>query len=96
MKRKIQLATAVAAVLAMTLAISCERTVTRIEQTVQASNCFVCHSDQDISLVAAEQQWIRSTHASGNNISHNTAPCNECHTHEGFIAKVADGRVERA
>ena len=77
-------------------AAACERTVTRVEQVHTASTCFNCHTDQDLFLVAASEQWARSTHASGNNIDRNTPPCNECHTHEGYLAKLAGETLDEA
>jgi hypothetical protein len=70
---------------------ACERTITRVEQTVQPSTCFECHSDQNTELIAAEQQWSNSRHASGSNIDRSYPPCANCHTSEGFVAKVSGG-----
>jgi hypothetical protein len=63
----------------------CERTVTTVEQVHTAEACFDCHSDTDLSLVSAEQQWQRSKHASGENIHRSFGSCRKCHTSEGFL-----------
>ncbi|MFQ5511008.1 MAG: hypothetical protein ACE5EO_04100 [Candidatus Krumholzibacteriia bacterium] len=72
---------------------ACERQITRVEQVVTAQNCFDCHSDNNTFLVSAEQQWLNSVHASGNNIDHNDNGCQVCHTSEGFVASVTGGTV---
>lgn len=76
---------------------ACDRTITRVEQVSAPSNCFECHSDQNTFMVAAEQQWRTSTHASGANIDRNAtrygAQCQVCHTSEGFMAVVAGNPV---
>ena len=67
---------------------ACDRNITREETIVQASNCFDCHSDQNTFLVAAEEQWMRSVHASGLNIDRgSSATCAACHISEGFIQR---------
>ena len=69
---------------------SCDRNITRIEQVVESSNCFECHSDQNTVMVAIEQQWENSVHASGNNTIRSTrSSCSGCHSSEGFLAIVA-------
>lgn len=67
----------------------CERTITYSEVTQEPQSCFECHSDQNTELVAAEQQWQNSTHASGDHIDRKTASCAGCHTSEGFLNRVA-------
>lgn len=77
------------ALLVVVVATGCERTITREEQVLAPSNCFDCHSDQNTFLVAAEEQWMRSVHASGLNIDRgSSAGCSGCHTSEGFIQRV--------
>ena len=82
---------------AIVISVGCERTVTRVEQVVQPQSCFNCHSDQNTALVAAEGQWLRSVHASGANIDHNSTlggePCQRCHTSEGFVAVAAGATI---
>lgn len=70
---------------------ACDRTITRVEETVQPSTCFECHSDVNTELIAAHQQWSNSRHASGFNIDRSSASCAGCHTSEGFVARVAGG-----
>jgi hypothetical protein len=67
----------------------CERTITTVEEVQTAEACFDCHSDSDLSLVSAEEQWKRSQHASGENIDRNTRGCENCHTNEGFVRTYA-------
>ena len=67
---------------------ACERTVTTVQEVQAPSNCFGCHSDQDTRLVAAEEQYARSQHASGENIDRNYSTCVNCHVSEGFVARV--------
>jgi hypothetical protein len=69
---------------------ACDREITRIEQVTQdPATCFDCHSDQNTTLVAAEQQWFNSKHESGLNTNRNYPPCSGCHVSEGFLARVA-------
>ena len=70
---------------------ACDREITRVEQVATAQNCFDCHSDNNTFLVAADQQWMRSKHASGDNIDRNSGSCAGCHTSEGFVARVTGG-----
>ena len=75
---------------------ACERDVTYVENEDQAStlgNCFNCHSDEDQKLVAAEQQYFYSVHASGTAVSEPDDPCSGCHTSEGFIERVETGTM---
>lgn len=71
--------------------VACDRTITRVEETVQPNTCFECHSDVNTALVAAEQQWNNSVHASGNNIDRSSRGCENCHTSEGFVARAGGG-----
>jgi len=65
---------------------ACERTITRVEEVASPSNCFECHSDQNLRLVAAEAQWKNSVHASSLNIDRGgSTSCAPCHSAEGFI-----------
>lgn len=65
---------------------ACDRDITRVEEVAEPSNCFECHSDQNLALVAAEAQWRNSVHASGLNIDRGgSSSCAPCHTAEGFI-----------
>jgi hypothetical protein len=71
--------------------LGCERTVTTVEETVQPSTCFNCHSDQDTEIVAAEQQYEFSVHASGLHVTEPNDPCSGCHTSEGFVIRLETG-----
>ena len=70
---------------------ACERTVTTVEETSEPATCFNCHSDQDTKLVAAEQQYEFSVHASGTAVSEPDGPCSGCHTSEGFVIRLETG-----
>lgn len=71
---------------------ACERTVSTVEETSEPATCFNCHSDQDTKLVAAEQQYEYSVHASGTAVTEPNDPCSGCHTSEGFIIRLATGQ----
>lgn len=88
--RRIQLIACVAAALPF---LACERTVTTVEETVQPATCFNCHSDQNTALVAAEQQYAFSVHASGTHVALDRDPCSGCHTSEGFISRIETGVI---
>lgn len=77
-------ATIVAVGLALT---ACSRKITRVAVVQQPQSCFECHSDSTTALVAAEQQWEHSLHASGGTLSENFSDCKGCHTSEGFVAR---------
>ncbi len=49
------------------------------------ATCFGCHDDDNLQLVAIEQQWRNSAHAIGANIDRSTVPCARCHTGQGFL-----------
>jgi hypothetical protein len=72
---------------------ACDRTVTYEENTAQPATCFNCHSDQDTKLVAAEQQYEFSVHASGLHVTEPNDPCSGCHTSEGFISRIETGVI---
>jgi len=72
---------------------ACDRNITYTEEDVQPATCFECHSDQDTKLVAAEQQYAFSVHASGTAVSEPDDPCSGCHTSEGFIERVETGVI---
>ena len=81
--------------LALLLA-GCEREITGDVELANNSStsCFTCHSDQDIKLTVAREQYENSVHAAGANSNRNRMystryqDCERCHTHEGFIAEV--------
>lgn len=81
--------------LALLLA-GCEREITGDVELADNSStsCFTCHSDQDIGLTVAREQYENSVHAAGANTNRNRMystryqGCEKCHSHEGFIAEV--------
>jgi hypothetical protein len=80
---------------AMLLAFGCERKVINEISgglIADATTCFTCHSDQNFDLVAAENQWEHSKHASGDHIYLNRfddhESCEKCHTNEGFLTEL--------
>lgn len=73
--------------------LACERTVTTTEQTVEPATCFNCHGDQNTAVVAAEQQYAFSVHASGTHVTEPNDPCSGCHTSEGFISRIETGVI---
>jgi hypothetical protein len=86
----LQRLTALAAIVAATLLLTaCERKITRVEVTEGPQTCFSCHSDQNTFLVAADQQWQNSRHASGTLINENDGQCKNCHTSEAYVARAA-------
>ena len=52
--------------------------------------CFQCHSENS-GLLAIEAQYENSVHDKGLDFERNTPPCSGCHTHEGFLARLATG-----
>jgi hypothetical protein len=82
------------ALLALVLAISagCERKIVMSEDGgggVPELQCFGCHSDQEVSLVEARDQWATSNHGIGETVSRGASgTCRPCHSSEGFLQKV--------
>jgi len=72
---------------------ACDRTLTTVEETVEPASCFNCHSDQSTEVVAAEQQYAFSVHASGTHVTEPNDPCSGCHTSEGFIQRIETGVI---
>lgn len=52
-----------------------------------AETCSDCHA-ADATIVAVEKQYEASKHGSGETFERDTNPCNECHTHQGFTARL--------
>jgi len=86
------------ALLTVTLiAAGCDREITGDVELADnsSSNCFTCHSDQDFTLLHAQDQFAVSIHATGETSERNRlnasyySSCEKCHTHEGFVANVA-------
>lgn len=68
------------------LFVACDRTITRVEEVATPLTCFECHSDANTFLVAAEEQWQNSFHASSLNIDRGgSTSCAVCHISEGFV-----------
>lgn len=86
------------ALVALALLLSgCDREITGDVKLADDSSqdCMQCHTDNDLFLVAAQQEWANSIHASGNNNNRNRLNnsryqvCEDCHTAEGFLAREA-------
>jgi len=92
-----KLMAAAAVLIPFVLVAACDRNITYTEETAEPATCFNCHSDNNTFLVAAEAQWSKSKHASGDNIDRNYTsfgvPCLACHTSEGWVAKVTTGTI---
>ncbi|MEZ5069734.1 MAG: hypothetical protein R2751_01900 [Bacteroidales bacterium] len=54
--------------------------------------CIVCHNDE-VVLLAKQQQAMSSHHLMGGNYERNSASCASCHTHQGFIEMQETGAV---
>ncbi len=81
----------------------CERKVVNEaadDQSAQAVACFTCHSDNDFALVAAQQYYEISLHATGETWERNHlnnsfyGACERCHTNEGFVARHTGGNTD--
>ena len=86
-----------AALLLLVALTGCDREVITQQQAgLELTSCFTCHSDNDMALVQARDQFDESVHASGENVDRNRLyqsfyqACERCHTSEGFIAYVTD------
>ncbi len=54
-------------------------------------NCTQCHDD-DTGIKVRQIQWEASVHATGGNFERgNSASCAACHSHEGFVERIAAG-----
>jgi hypothetical protein len=51
------------------------------------NTCSDCHTS-DAYIVAIETQYEESMHGSGETFERNGEPCNQCHTSQGFTAKL--------
>ncbi len=49
------------------------------------NTCSDCHTS-DVTIVGREVQYQTSAHGSGTTWLRDDAPCNTCHTHNGFVA----------
>ncbi|HUV29606.1 MAG TPA: hypothetical protein VMY05_00755 [Acidobacteriota bacterium] len=74
----------------------CDREITGDVQLADtgSTGCFSCHSDKDVVLKVAQEQYKHSQHATGENTNRNRlysssyGSCEKCHTHQGFVAEV--------
>lgn len=57
--------------------------------------CTDCHRD-DTYIVARQVQYMVSQHATGSTFERNDTECAVCHTHEGFVERIATGEQETA
>ena len=55
--------------------------------------CTVCHNDNS-GLLAKQVQHSNSGHMTGGNFERSDADCAACHTHEGFMDRMASGEME--
>ncbi|MDH3457194.1 MAG: hypothetical protein OER90_10170 [Gemmatimonadota bacterium] len=59
------------------------------------ANCTQCHVS-DVTLFAKQVQYQQSTHRLGGNFERNATSCAICHTHQGFLERVASGAYATA
>ena len=52
------------------------------------TSCTLCHNDE-VVLLAKQQQTMSSHHLTGGNYERNSASCAICHTHQGFVNVIA-------
>lgn len=55
--------------------------------------CKVCHNDNS-DMLAKQVQAANSGHMTGGNFERNGADCAACHTHEGYLDRMASGEME--
>lgn len=58
-------------------------------------SCTECHTS-DTELFAREVEYRNSTHYTGGNFERSTTDCAPCHTHEGFVERIATGQQTTA
>jgi len=61
-----------------------------VDGTDGTATCMRCH-DSGSDLVAKQVQYQNSIHALGGNFERNSTSCAICHTHEGFLERLATG-----
>lgn len=54
--------------------------------------CVICHNDE-VVLLAKQQQTMSSHHLTGGNYERNSSSCAPCHTHQGFVEYLSTGSV---
>jgi hypothetical protein len=89
--RRFSIRLLLAALLPLLAANACDRSITALEETSNATTCFSCHTDDNARFAGAEVEWGYSRHASGRTIDRTTASCNPCHTHQGFVQTTQGG-----
>jgi len=57
-------------------------------------NCTQCHVN-DVTLFAKEVEWARSAHGIASHLYDRTS-CSVCHSHQGFLERLATGEWETA
>ncbi len=60
-----------------------------------AETCTQCHTN-NTNLFAKQVQYEKSTHRLGGNFERATSPCALCHTHQGFLERMATGSTTLA
>lgn len=58
-------------------------------------NCTQCH-DNSVTLYAVQVQYGTSQHRTGGNFERNGTSCAPCHTHQGFLERIATGGMTTA
>ena len=58
-------------------------------------NCTQCHTN-NTNLFAKQVQYENSTHRTGGNFERSSAECAGCHTHEGFMDRLANGNADHS
>lgn len=58
-----------------------------------AETCSDCHA-ADATIVAIEKQYDESMHGTGETFERDTNPCNSCHTHQGFLARLDGSTID--
>ena len=60
-----------------------------------AAGCTQCHV-ADVSMSEKQAQYETSTHLLGGHFERNSASCAACHTHQGFVERIAAGTMTAA
>ncbi len=58
-------------------------------------SCTQCHTN-NVELFAREVQYQASIHRTGGNFERSTTDCAVCHTHQGFLERIATGATTTA
>lgn len=68
---------------------ACTREITTVQEVNPgASNCFECHTDQDMFIAGPQMEWAYSDHGIGAYVGYagNREGCAQCHSGSGFVA----------